>query len=39
MIGADPHTAWLPPEIARDDQGYLLTGPTPPAPAPDGPGR
>jgi thioredoxin reductase (NADPH) len=27
MIGADPHTAWLPPEIARDDQGYLLTGP------------
>ena len=27
MIGADPHTAWLPPEIARDDQGFLLTGP------------
>jgi thioredoxin reductase (NADPH) len=27
MIGSDPHTAWLPPEIARDDQGFLLTGP------------
>ncbi len=27
MIGADPHTSWLPPEIAHDDQGYLLTGP------------
>jgi thioredoxin reductase (NADPH) len=26
MIGADPHTAWLPREIARDDQGFLLTG-------------
>ena len=27
MIGADPHTAWLPPEIARDDNGIVLTGP------------
>jgi thioredoxin reductase (NADPH) len=27
MIGADPHTAWLPPEIARDAHGFLLTGP------------
>jgi len=27
MIGADPHTAWLPPEIARNEEGYLLTGP------------
>jgi thioredoxin reductase (NADPH) len=27
MIGADPHTDWLPPEIARDDSGFLLTGP------------
>jgi len=25
-IGARPHTAWLPPEIARDPEGYLLTG-------------
>ena len=27
MIGADPHTGWLPPEIARDDNGFILTGP------------
>ena len=27
MIGADPHTGWLPPEIARDEHGFLLTGP------------
>ena len=27
MIGADPHTGWLPQEIARDDHGFLLTGP------------
>jgi len=26
MIGADPHTSWLPPEIARNEHGYLLTG-------------
>ena len=26
LIGAVPHTAWLPDEIARDDWGYLLTG-------------
>ena len=26
LIGAQPHTEWLPPEIARDPQGYLLTG-------------
>jgi thioredoxin reductase (NADPH) len=26
LIGADPHTDWLPPEIARDMQGFLLTG-------------
>jgi len=25
-IGARPHTDWLPAEIARDDQGYVLTG-------------
>ena len=26
MIGARPHTDWLPAEIARDRQGFLLTG-------------
>lgn len=26
LIGARPHTDWLPAEIARDRQGYLLTG-------------
>lgn len=26
MIGADPHTSWLPPAIWRDSWGYLLTG-------------
>jgi thioredoxin reductase (NADPH) len=27
LIGADPGTGWLPAEIARDQQGFLLTGP------------
>ena len=26
FIGADAETGWLPPEIARDKQGYVLTG-------------
>jgi thioredoxin reductase (NADPH) len=26
LIGARPHTDWLPSEIARDDHGFLLTG-------------
>jgi len=26
MIGGEPHTQWLPDEIERDAQGYLLTG-------------
>lgn len=26
LIGAHPHTAWLPGEIARDDHGFLYTG-------------
>jgi len=27
LIGADAETGWLPPEIALDDHGYVLTGP------------
>ena len=27
FIGADAETAWLPPEIAVDPKGYVLTGP------------
>ncbi|HSH74420.1 MAG TPA: FAD-dependent oxidoreductase, partial [Longimicrobiales bacterium] len=26
LIGAWPHTEWLPPELVRDDRGYLCTG-------------
>jgi thioredoxin reductase (NADPH) len=26
MIGGEPHTQWLPREIARDNGGYILTG-------------
>jgi thioredoxin reductase (NADPH) len=26
LIGASPHTGWLPSEIARDRDGFLLTG-------------
>jgi thioredoxin reductase (NADPH) len=26
MIGARPRTDWLPPEIARDRRGFILTG-------------
>jgi thioredoxin reductase (NADPH) len=26
FIGADAETGWLPPEIARDGHGYVLTG-------------
>jgi thioredoxin reductase (NADPH) len=26
MIGAHPYTEWLPAEIERDDQGFLITG-------------
>ena len=26
LIGARPHTEWLPPEVARDAQGYVVTG-------------
>jgi thioredoxin reductase (NADPH) len=27
FIGASPHTRWLPPQIATDDLGFVLTGP------------
>jgi thioredoxin reductase (NADPH) len=26
LIGAQPHTDWLPPEIARDEAGFIVTG-------------
>jgi thioredoxin reductase (NADPH) len=26
LIGAQPHTTWLPAEVARDEQGFILTG-------------
>jgi thioredoxin reductase (NADPH) len=26
LIGAQPHTDWLPPEVERDPQGFILTG-------------
>jgi thioredoxin reductase (NADPH) len=25
LIGAEPNTGWLPPEIARDDRGFVVT--------------
>ena len=25
-IGADPCTSWLPPELARDEKGFIKTG-------------
>jgi thioredoxin reductase (NADPH) len=27
LIGAQPHTGWLPEEIERDEGGYVVTGP------------
>ncbi len=26
LIGAEPHTQWLPDGVERDDAGYVLTG-------------
>ncbi|MDF2091169.1 FAD-dependent oxidoreductase [Knoellia sp. 3-2P3] len=26
MIGAEPHTGWLPEEVARDERGFVLAG-------------
>ena len=34
MIGGQPYTEWLPEEVQRDAQGYLLTGVDVSAPAP-----
>jgi thioredoxin reductase (NADPH) len=31
MIGAQPHTTWLPEAVRRDERGYVLTGPDIPA--------
>jgi thioredoxin reductase (NADPH) len=27
LIGARPHTSWLPPQVERDDWGLIMTGP------------
>ncbi len=27
MIGARPHTDWLPPTVERDTRGFVMTGP------------
>lgn len=37
FIGATPHTDWLPPDVLRDPQGYVLSGED--LPAVPGPGR
>jgi len=26
LIGAEPYTGWLPPEIEQDERGFILTG-------------
>ncbi len=26
LLGASPHCSWLPPEVARDEHGFVLTG-------------
>jgi thioredoxin reductase (NADPH) len=33
MIGARPHTDWLPDEVRRDPRGFVLTGPDQPSDA------
>jgi len=33
LIGAEPCTPWLPPEVARDDWGFVTTGPSTDAPS------
>ena len=37
LIGAQPRTEWLGEAVARDRQGFILTGPDLPPPAPAGP--
>ncbi len=27
LIGAEPHTDWLPGRITRDEHGFIITGP------------
>ncbi len=39
MIGAEPHTDWLPPEIGRDKWGFILTGSDDAAATESSPGR
>ena len=39
MIGAEPHTNWLPDEIERDRWGYILTGDDVPSSLRSSPGR
>ena len=26
LLGAEPHCDWIPPAVARDDHGFVLTG-------------
>ena len=26
LLGAEPHCDWLPPSVARDERGFVLTG-------------
>jgi thioredoxin reductase (NADPH) len=33
LIGAEPFTQWLPPDVARDDWGFVITGPSEDAPS------
>jgi thioredoxin reductase (NADPH) len=39
LIGAQPHTDWLPAEIHRDDRGFILTGQDLPTTQPVEPGK
>jgi thioredoxin reductase (NADPH) len=33
LIGAEPFTQWLPPEVERDNWGFVMTGPSDEAPS------
>ena len=33
LIGAEPFTQWLPPEVERDEWGFVMTGPSDEAPS------